>query len=390
MATATRPASVEANPKSARGRLEYIDTIRIGLTLLVVLHHMAMNYGAGGPFYYVEFDPDGVSKLLIIFVLVNQSWFMGAFFLLAGYFTPSSYDRRGTSGFLRSRVLRLGLPLVFYMLVLNPIAVMGAFFLADELYPLTWDAYTYPDYVRMGPMWFVALLLIFSAGYALWRVTTQRLGLRIEAWSTPGPLAIGAFALGLAAVSFALRTKLPIGESNYGFPSLAYLPQYLSFFVLGAVAQRGDWLRSMPRPTGLFGAAAAAAVAVFAFPLAFSGDPFSLELTPALENGLGDGHWQSAVYALWDSVFSIGLVLALVVGLRSIITGASPVRLFLSAHSYAVYIVHIPIVVFTGVLLKELDADRLVKFGIGGGLAVAACFAVAAAVRRIPAVSRVV
>ena len=40
-----------------RSRLLYIDNLRIVLTALVVLHHLAIQYGAPGITYYVERGP---------------------------------------------------------------------------------------------------------------------------------------------------------------------------------------------------------------------------------------------------------------------------------------------------------------------------------------------
>ena len=71
-------------------RLVFIDHMRAALVILVVLHHLALVYGGIPPFYYLEPPTDNplVGLVFLLFVLVNQAWFMGAFFLLAGYFTP--------------------------------------------------------------------------------------------------------------------------------------------------------------------------------------------------------------------------------------------------------------------------------------------------------------
>jgi len=37
-----------------KGRLLYIDNLRIVLTALVILHHLAIQYGAPGITYYIE------------------------------------------------------------------------------------------------------------------------------------------------------------------------------------------------------------------------------------------------------------------------------------------------------------------------------------------------
>ncbi|GAA2874175.1 hypothetical protein GCM10020220_074460 [Nonomuraea rubra] len=78
-----------------RTRLYAIDNLRILLTALVVAHHVAITYGNIPLWYYVEpaKDPSGIA--LDILVVTNQAFFMGFFFLLSGFFTPGSYDRKG-------------------------------------------------------------------------------------------------------------------------------------------------------------------------------------------------------------------------------------------------------------------------------------------------------
>ena len=56
-------------------RLFFIDNLRVGLISLVVLHHVALVYGAGSPFYYAEppFTDPLAFLVLLVFILVNQS-----------------------------------------------------------------------------------------------------------------------------------------------------------------------------------------------------------------------------------------------------------------------------------------------------------------------------
>jgi len=95
-------------------RLTDLDHLRAALVSLVIVHHVALVYGAIAPFYYVEppFDDPLAYTLLGVFALTNQAWFMGTLFLLAGYFTPRSFDRRGASAFVRARLVRLGIPIL--------------------------------------------------------------------------------------------------------------------------------------------------------------------------------------------------------------------------------------------------------------------------------------
>lgn len=391
----------QAQPTGRKSsRLYFADNLRAALVILVVLHHIALVYGAGAPFYYVEppFEDPTAFKTLLIFVLFNQAWFMGAFFLLAGYFTPGSYDRKGAGTFLSERLVRLGIPLLIFLFLLNPISELGGYLMPATLTgvtdPPTWDMY--PSFIGLGPLWFVAMLLIFSFVYAGWRILTgSRKSSPEKSASSPGYLLIGGFALALALISYLWRILVPLGQSvnlftdALSFPTIAYLPQYLSFFIVGLVASRRDWLRTLSPAMGVMGISAAVAAGVLLFPLAFSGSLLSLELTPALDNAMGNGHWQSAAYVLWDSVFAVGIALGLIVLFRRFFNEQVRFGAFLSRHSYAVYVLHIPIIIYLAYTLSEVDLATLVKFGVASLIIVPSCFVVAYVVRKAPFASRV-
>jgi glucan biosynthesis protein C len=383
---ATRSTTIAAEPNS---RLLFIDNLRTGLITLVVLHHAAVVYGAFTPFYYVE---PPINLVLLVFGLINQSWFMGALFLLSGYFTPGSFDRKGPGSFLKDRLLRLGIPLIIFIFVLSPVASIGYWQMPASLTgittPLTWQAY--PHLLGMGPLWFVAMLLIFDFGYAAWRMLTKnRTSYSMGKSSLPSYLLIGVFILALALVSYLVRIVVPMGKEVLDFPTLSYLPQYLSLFVSGTVASRHHWFRTLHSSMGLAGFVTALVAGVLLFPLAFSGHLFSLELTPALANSLGNGHWQSAVYSLWDSTFAVGICLGVITLFRRFFDGQGRYGRFLSQHSFTVYIIHAPVIVFLAVSLKRIELENLLKFGLTAAIGVPLCFAVAYFVRKIPLASRI-
>src|SRR5688572_28446917 len=90
-------------------RLYFLEHLRVALTMLVIVHHLAITYSVVAPWYYIEPPNDEtVSFLLGLLVLFNQAFFMGLFFLISGYFTPGSYERKGARAFLWDRVVRLG------------------------------------------------------------------------------------------------------------------------------------------------------------------------------------------------------------------------------------------------------------------------------------------
>ncbi|HQC99896.1 MAG TPA: hypothetical protein PK306_29725, partial [Aquabacterium sp.] len=71
-------------------RLAGFDRLRTVLTVLVIAHHTAITYGGSGGWFYREVRDGGapLSLAFTLFCSINQAFFMGLFFLLAGYFSP--------------------------------------------------------------------------------------------------------------------------------------------------------------------------------------------------------------------------------------------------------------------------------------------------------------
>src|SRR5574340_157067 len=121
-AVTTPPAQTGVAPQGKR--LLFIDNLRILLICGVLVQHLSVTYGALGSWDYR--DPGNNLLTGIILSIPNgigMAFGMGFFFLLAGYFTPGAYDRKGPRAFLQDRLLRLGLPLVLYDLLIHPLVV---------------------------------------------------------------------------------------------------------------------------------------------------------------------------------------------------------------------------------------------------------------------------
>ena len=76
-------------------RLLYLDNLRTTAITLVVLGHVAVSYGAEGDWYL--HGEDRASPLAFVLMLplmaIGAALMMGLLFLIAGTFTPRSYDR---------------------------------------------------------------------------------------------------------------------------------------------------------------------------------------------------------------------------------------------------------------------------------------------------------
>ena len=126
---------------------------------------------------------------------------------------------------------------------------------------------------------------------------------------------------------------------------------------------------------------------ILLLPIALTG--LSPGLTSAANNLIGHGHWQSAVYAFWDSTVSVGMCLGIIVLFRRFLAQPGRLGSFLSQHSFTVYIIHAPIIVFLAVALKGINFEHLLKFCLAAVIGVPLCFVAAYLVRKIPAASKI-
>ena len=85
------------NESTKKTRMFFVDNLRVFLTIMVILYHLALAYGAYGHFVYVEAGTHraGYHPAYAVHRRERARNFMGFLFLIAGYFTPGSYDRKG-------------------------------------------------------------------------------------------------------------------------------------------------------------------------------------------------------------------------------------------------------------------------------------------------------
>ena len=385
------PAQVKA---LTQVRLAFVDNLRVLLVMLVILHHLAVTYGGEGSWYYLEGRADTITTtVLTLFVVVNQAFFMGFYFLIAAYFVPRSLERKGSIQFLKERFLRLGVPLAFYLLVVSPLISYG---LGITIWGYTGSFWGYVgDYWRkyelldVGPLWFVEALLIFSVVYALWWWLARP---RVPAGSAegraPGNLAIAIYALAVGLVTFAVRVWLPVGwyfaPLGLQFPHFA---QYIGLFVVGTIAYRRGWLSTISEDAArgkLWGG-------VVAFLVALA--PVLFVLGGALEGNTepfrGGLYWQNLVYALWEQFLCVAMVISLLVWFRKRRDQQGKVARMMSASAYAVYVFHAPILMFVSIGLRSVALYPLLKFALAAAICIPLCFLAGGLVRKLPVGRRI-
>ena len=358
-------------------RLYYVQWIRVLLTVLVVAHHAAEPYVAigGGDWGAIVDDPASSDLLLTLFVF-NRTFFMGFFFLISGYFIDASLARNGPWGVIRSRLIRLGIPLVVVV-----VFVFGSIGYALYGQGRGYFEFIVVDYLgggnaEFGHLWFIAHLLIYVLLYVLLRALIPALGTIGARSDPPAHLTILIYVLAIGAIMALVRLVWPIDTWIRFFGVVrgepAHLPFYLSLFAIGILAGRAGWFSRLESriamPWFAAGALLFAVLAGLATPRLAQPDTTPLRI----------------VWAFLEPVVGVGMILGLLVLFRRTLATRGPWLSRLQGNLYGVYLLHLFVVIGLQMALLETGWGALIKFlaVLLGTLVIS--FPVIALLRRIP------
>jgi peptidoglycan/LPS O-acetylase OafA/YrhL len=173
-----------------------------------------------------------------------------------------------------------------------------------------------------------------------------------------------------------VRIAYPIDRWVYvfGFFRVAFadVPRDLSFFVLGLIAYRRQWLPSFTSRTGRMWLAVAGVLAVLiaAYDLALH------DLFP-----IGEPAW-GTLYVFWESLFCCAACIGLLVLFRDKVHAAGKLARALGKSQYAAYILHVPVILAFQYAILNVSMPPLAKFAIVTLVSIPATFAISYVVRK--------
>jgi surface polysaccharide O-acyltransferase-like enzyme len=386
-------STADVQPKVS-SRLFFVDNIRVYLTILVLLHHLMITYSGTGSWYYTEGRQDYVTKMLgAWFCATNQAYFMGLFLLISAHFVPGSYDRKGGGRFLKDRLIRLGIPLAVFSWVINPLFVFAGLVLTQDLRMPLWRYFPFEYFkteplIGAGPLWFVETLLIFSLLYMLGRfLVRSRPANLAEETRFCGNGSIALFALLLGVAGFLVRLAFPMDvytfkPLNLQFPFFA---QYIALFVVGLIAYRRNWLSALRDKMGRLWLRMAVLMILLWPPMVVA--------VGAIRDDVplrGGWHWQSLVYALWESFFCISMCIGLIYAFRRYLNRGGKIAGFLVPNAYTAYIIHAPVITTLAYAVRDITLYPLLKWAVLALVAIPLCFGFSSLIRKLPYTDRVV
>ncbi|MFW9988200.1 MAG: acyltransferase family protein [Candidatus Odinarchaeota archaeon] len=377
-------------------RVYYLDKLRIFLTILVILHHASIAYGGNGDWAITEGVSDSISPIIFtLFNAINQSFFMSTFFLLAGYFTPRSYKKKGLIKFLKDRLIHLGIPLVLYTFIIVSINLYLILNFAVDITE-TWsfldvlqDQYT-NFRIQFGHLWFLLVLLIFAGIYIVFRVLSDRYStqysVHIYRDKFPPNRALFICITFLSLLTFIVRIFFPVVEWVL-YVQLAHMVYYTFCFYCGILAYRGDWFNRISKSHATYWGIISLITILLV--------PITLLLGGALENGnvdafLGGFTWQALIYTIWESILLIGIPIWLIYIFRDKFVHHGRIYRTLATNVYTVYIIHQPILTAINVAFLSIAIPTVLKFILVSLITIPLCFLLSHFIfRKIPYAKRV-
>jgi len=364
---------------NTRQREQWVDTLRVVLIAGVIVVHTATGYVADFAGFYYDDERVANTVVSIAFALpalLGGIFGLGPLFVVAGWFSVRSLARRGPAGFVSSRLLRLGVPLLFFVLVVNPLAD----YLGNQ-----WDENdTFLGYLAVtefSVMWFVVALLACSLGYAALRSIRPLAGPR----RGPGrrSLVVAASAIGVASLAvWQVTTLLDTHLLNV---RVSAWTQAAVLFALGVMAAEAGWDGRLPKDTERrLGQVTIVGSGLTLLLLSIAG------ARDQLDAALGGFNWASASFAALYGVVSVTFSLWCLAWVRRRWPTHGPLMAMVGRGSYATYVVHPVVLVSVMLAFRVVPLGPELKFLLVAVVAVPVCFAVGYVVTRLPGVGRVV
>jgi peptidoglycan/LPS O-acetylase OafA/YrhL len=351
-------------------RQAWVDNLRVAIIVGVIGSHVSLIYALDVGWYYEERTASEVAEAVLAGLFAPGLLFgMGLLFFVAGMFTPPAFARKGSRRFIVDRMWRLGLPVVAYLFIVNPVMnFFGDRAMGIEEGIADYLRNTYWDDVEFGVAWFIAALLLFSFVYAGWR---GRYPARAE---NVGPLRridlIWAAAV-IVVASFGVRLVWPFLDTGevLGLNLWEY-PQMLVLFALGALAAERGWLadglsaelRRLCGWAAVLGVVLAALLGVF------------VTVSEHADLLLGGFSLEATLIPVIEATIAVSVSLWAVDWFRRRWNRAGPLVRSAGAASFAAYLAHAPITVMLAMTLRDVGVPAEVKFIVVFGLAVIASF----------------
>jgi peptidoglycan/LPS O-acetylase OafA/YrhL len=349
---------VEVSTMNKGNRIYWLDNLRTFMILLVILLHAGIVYESSGISAFISWivvDPSTNDLSGILSFIILDIFVMATLFIVAGFFTPASVERKEGWSFITSRFKRLILPWSVAVLVLIPLYKV-IFLYSRGLPQESWTTYFHfssGDLTGQNWLWFLPVLFLFNVVYFL----LARLNISLRNMSFKLAILVAlliSFVFSISMDIFGLRgwTKtLLIDFQN------ERLLIYFLVFLLGALAFRRNIFGEKPQSKKLY----IVAILTVWIPITVY---MILILYPLLSPGNFLVSARIDQLLLWSSftLSLLGLIYLMVETFWRYVDKTGRIWNELNKNSYGVYIIHMIVLGVIAMLLLNSAMPSLLKY----------------------------
>lgn len=372
-------------------RLHYLDNLMIFLSILVVLHHVSIGYGTMGGWCYVTPEKLTGPAQVIFSALsgVEASFSMSLFFFISAYLTIPSLDKKGAGKFIKARLIRLLIPLLFVMIILSP-SVSYYAELHNDSTTLSWFNYVLKQNLsppNTSHTWFILVLIVFELLYVIyWRYIRPNYSISKQfSNSIPSHTNIFIVIIFLFVLTITLRQINPLGKHFLGLEFANFAP-YVLMYTLGILVYRKQWLHTLPEKIAKTWFLLSLISAIY-----FCFIIYAITKKPSLVEKYTVGlNWESASLSLTQTFICIGFSGFLLYSFKFFFDFTNYVLSKMRENRYGVYIFHPAVVVGVTIAFEYVSMNIYGKFFIACALSIILSYFFVGLIRNIPFIKKVI
>lgn len=335
-------------------RLHHWDFSRAFYLILGIPFHAAVIYSLSHE--WAVSSPDK-SQVLTWFSDFIHTFRMSGFFLLAGFFSIMILDRKDPLSWLKTRLFRLGVPLLSATLLIVPFQIVvqaQALVVSGVLPPADLYAYTLAQLTHFGEpwishLWFLWCLIAYCVGlamlYALVGGAKLRAGLNgLVGWVGRNRIVSLVVFAGLCAAGAYVQSVVVNASPYYGNAVINY-NSYILYFCLGVVLFNSMKMQSLLIKPG---------------PIAF-GVGLVLAAISILPHTELLGHTAKVMAGIAGALLIVGFISNM--AHKYFNTPNAKVRKLVDA-SFTIYLFHHPIIIVLATLFLMVNLPPIIEFVI--------------------------
>ncbi|MFT3705131.1 MAG: acyltransferase family protein [Agriterribacter sp.] len=304
-------------------------------------------------------------------------------------FNYSVFRKKGADKFIKARLVRLLIPLLFVMTIFSP-SVLYFAELHNHSTTLSWFNYVLEQNLsspNTSHAWFILVLIVFELLYIMyWRYIRPHYSISKQ-FSNSVPTHTRIFLGTMLCFFFTITSRqfYPLGKHFIGVEFANFVP-YVFMYTLGILVYRKQWLNTLSEKiakTWFWLALISAIYFCIVIYVITKKPPIGKKYIMGL-------NWESASLSLTQTLICIGFSGFLLNFFRIFFDSTNYLLSKMRENRYGVYIFHSAVVVGVTIALESVSMNIYYKFFAACVLSVVVSFLMVALIRSIPFVKRII